>query len=116
MNVAESEIEAKYAMVSAEYRQVFGKQPSLRFDGFAGCEAIVVSDWLWLYREDPGSARWSVRIVLPDDPWFFRFDCFTRRDGYEIEKPSFEEAVIYLFQHETHRRCHVARESRLCHR
>jgi len=82
----------------------------LAIRAFGANIALVISDWLWLYQEHPGSYRWSVRIVLPDDEWFYRFDCLTRRDGYEVEKPSFEEAVVYLFQHETHRRCHAARE------
>jgi hypothetical protein len=107
---------AKGRMLAAEYRSVFGKYPHIQFAIFAGREAIVVSRWLWLYQEDPESERWAVRIVLPDDEWFYRYDCLTRRDGYEIEKPSFEEALVYLFQHETHRLCHAARDGRRCFR
>ncbi len=99
----------------AAYEEVFGEIPEIAIvrhpcpDG----RAVVVAGWLYLFRTL--GTRWSVRIVLAD-PWFARYPCFSRQDGYEIEKPSFDEALIYVLQHEAHRRYHTHRGSSRCYR
>jgi hypothetical protein len=110
----EPELLSKGRRASAEYHEVFGEMPDMEFSTIAGEDALVVSGWLWLYRSC--GERWSVRISIPRDPWFLKFECFLRLDGFDIEKPSFDDALVYLFQHETHRRCHAAREGLVCRR
>lgn len=104
----------KARRATAEYLAVFGERPDLEFVPSGDTDCIVLSGWLWLYRSD--GDRWTVRVLLPNDPWFAKFDCLRRKDGYTVEKPSFDDALVYLFQHETHRRCHAAREDWRCNR